>query len=112
MITINPNWIELQTGLYLEEATKTIGGNTYTFRYLHSSDGYCFYDLEDEIYDEEGNPIAPEDIQPNQRIYYQWMGLAISMSSWTYEQLNAKFISVPVQEGFEIVNVKNEPEVM
>ena len=112
MSTINPSWVELQTGLYLDEQVKTIGGIQRTFRYLHSADGYCFYDIEREVCDEEGNVIAPDDIQPNQRMYFQYAALAISMSSWTYEQLNAKYISVPVQEGFEIANVGNETETM
>lgn len=88
-IVIDPSWVELQTGLYLEEQTRTIGGTTCTFRYLHSSDGYCFYDVEDE---------------EEERIYYQNMNLAISQSGWTYEQLNAKYISIPIEEGMEIAS--------
>lgn len=112
MATIDPNWVELQTGLYLEEYQKTIGGTLYTFRRLHSSDGYCFYDAEAEVYDEYGNLIAPENVQPNQRLYMQYAALAIIQSSWTYEQLNARYISVPVDESYEIVSVPNNQETI
>ena len=108
MIREIPNGaVEIQTGLYVYDQQKIIGGNTYTFRYLYSSDGYCFYDNEEEIYDEEGNLIPPEDVLPTQRTYSQYCGLAISMSSLTYEQLNARFISVPVDPSYEIVSVTN-----
>lgn len=106
MAVIDPSWVELQTGLYLEQQTKTIGGREYTFRYLHSSDGYCFYDVTAAVYDEEGNEIPADQVQPHQRLYMQWAGLAIQMSSWTYEQLNAKYISVPVDDSYEIVSVE------
>ena len=112
MPTIDESWVELQTGLYLEEYTRTVLGTVYTFRKLHSADGYCFYDNEAEIYDDEGNLVAPEDVTPEMRVYSQDMGLAIQFSSWTYEQLNARFISVPIQEGWEIVSVGNNHETM
>ena len=93
MITvIDPSWVELQTGLYLEEKYLTIGGVSRLFRYLHSSEGYCFYDAEDA-----NDPP----------VYAQYAALAISMSSWTYEQLNAKWISIPIEEGMEIVSAPN-----
>lgn len=110
MPTIDENWVELQIGLYLEEYTRTIGGTIYTFRKLHSSDGYCFYDAEAEIYDEEGNLVAPEDVTPEMRVYSQNMSLAIIFSSWTYEQLNARFISLPIQDGWEIVSTTQPHE--
>lgn len=110
MPEINKNWVELQTGLYLEEYTRTIGGTVYTFRKLHSSDGYCFYDNEAEIYDDEGNLVAPEDVTPKMRVYSQNMSLAIQFSSWTYGQLNARFISVPIQEGWENVSTTQPHE--
>ena len=112
MAVIQEGWVEIQTGLYLEEQTRTISGRVYTFRYLHSADGYCFYDTADEIYDADGNLIPDEDVLPEQRMYYQWMALAIQMSAWTYEQLNAKFISVPVDDGYEIVGNKPPVEEM
>ena len=102
--------VEIQTGLYLYEYQKTIGGNTYTFRQLYSAEGYCFYDVTDEVYDDEGNLIPADQVQPNQRRYAQYASLAISMSSWTYEQLNARFISVPVQDGYEIVSAPTNTE--
>ncbi len=104
--------IEIQTGLYLHERQATIGGVLRTIRTLYSSEGYCFYDIEEEIYDEEGNLVAPEDVQPQQRTYSQWMSLALVLSSWTYEQLNARFISVPVDPSYEIVSVGQETETM
>lgn len=112
MPTIDESWIQLQTGLYLEEYTRTVGSTVRTFRKLHSSDGYCFYDAEAEVYDEEGNLVAPEDVTPEMRVYAQSASLAILFSSWTYEQLNARFISVPIQEGWEIVSVGNNHETI
>ena len=104
--------VEIQTGLYVYDEQKTIGGTTYTFRKLYSSDGYCFYDNEAEVYDEDVNLVAHEDVQPNQRVYAQYASLAVSQSSWTYEQLNARYISVPVDPAYEIVSVsKNEEEI-
>lgn len=93
-IIIDPSWVEIQTGLYLEEYTRTYNGVERTYRVLHSSEGYCFYDIVDD---------PP--------IYMQTAYLAISMSSWTYEQLNAKWISVPIEEGMEIVSTGNNSEI-
>ena len=97
----------LQTGLYVHRYQITIGGIERTLGALYSTEGYCFYDNEAEVYDEEGNVIAPEDIQPNQRVYAQYRTLAVANASKTNEELNTRFISVPVEEGFEIVNVQN-----
>lgn len=88
--------VEIQTGLYVYDEQKTIGGTTYTFRKLYSAENYCFWQVSDpENYDEEGN-LKPA----NERVYAQYAALAISQSSWTYDQLNAEFISVPVEESF------------
>lgn len=103
--------VEIQTGLFLHEYQRTIGGTEYTFRELYSSSEYCFYDLVDEYYDEEGNRIPEEDVQPSQRIYYQFMGLGC-YNTMTYDQLNAQFISVPVDPTYEIVSTTPEHEVM
>lgn len=100
MATIDESWIELQTGLYLEEYQKTIGGKTYTFRILHSSDGYCFKDMSDMVWDEE----LQAERQPNdeERTYYTYMSLASGYLNYTIEQLNKSFISVK-REDYMIV---------
>lgn len=98
--------IEIQTGLYVYDFESVIGGTTYVFRRLYSAEGYCYYDLnQPENYDEEGN-LKP----PAERVYKQYSALAVSQSSWTYEQLNARYISVPIEDGFEIVSVPNNTE--
>lgn len=98
--------IEIQPGLWLYEYQRVIAGTTYTNRKLYSSEGYCFWQVsQPENYDEEGN-LKPE----SERVYAQYALLSNSLTSWTYEQLNAEFISVPVQEGFEIVSV-SQPTV-
>lgn len=108
MAIIDPSWVELQTGLYQEIVTEHAGTLTIVYSKLHSSDGYCFYDVEAEIYDEEGNLIAPEDVQPNQRLYYQYCATPIT----DINALNAKYVSVQVQEGFEIANINPPTEIM
>ena len=94
-IIIDPSWVEIQTGLYLEQYERVINGTTYIGRKLHSSEGYCFY-------------MANDENDPP--IYYQNMGLGVSQSSWTYEQLNALYISIPIEEGMEIANTDPETE--
>ena len=94
-IVIDPSWIQLQVGLYLEEYNVTIMGTTYLKRKLHSSDGYCFYDVEDTN-------------EPP--IYMQNISLANEFATWTHEQLNARFISIPIEEGMEIANTEPETE--
>ena len=89
--------VEIQTGLYLYEYQRVISGTTYTFRQLYSSEGYCFYDSTDEFRDQEGNLIPSDEILPTQRMYYQFMQIPLS------KNLN-DFVSVLVEEGFQIVN--------
>ncbi len=98
----------LSTGLYVYRYQITIGGIARTLGELYSSEGYCFYDNEYEIYDEEGNLIPSDEIQPNQRMYSQYMGLAISLAAQTNEYLAARFISVPVDPTYEIVSKPND----
>lgn len=95
--------VEIQTGLWMHEEQRTIAGRVYTLRKLYSAEGYCFWQVsQPENYDEEGN-LKPE----SERVYAQYAGLSASMGLWTYEQLNAEFISVPVQDDYEIVSVPN-----
>lgn len=96
--------VEIQTGLWLYTYNKTIGGTEYTFRELYSAEGYCFYDVEQpENYDEDGN-LKP----PAERVYLQYVILAQCTN--TVELINAQFISVPVQDGYEIVSVPSKPD--
>ena len=98
----------LQTGLYVHRYERTLGGRVYIIGALYSSEGYCFYDLEQpENYDEEGNLVPPEN-----RVYAQYLMLSIGGASRTNEELNQIYISVPVQDGYEIVSVGQQTETI
>ena len=103
MIREIPDGAELlQTGLYVYRYQLTIGGRVYTLGELYSSEGYCYYDLNQaENYDEEGNLLPAE-----QRVYAQYQTLSVGSAAQTNEQLNQRFVSVPVQDGYEIVSVE------
>lgn len=96
--------VEVQTGLWGDLVTLTLGSMTRTRYVLYSSEGYCFYDLnQGENYDEDGNLKPAEE-----RTYAQYMATGCT----TIEQINARFVSVPVQDGYEIVSAGSNPEVM
>lgn len=89
--------IEIQTGLWAAENHYTFNGQPRMRYNLYSSEGYCFWEVnQPENYDEEGNLLPME-----QRVYAQY---AITCYT-TVDELNENFISVPVQEGYEIVSV-------
>ena len=109
MIREIPEGSELiSTGLYVYRYQITVSGTVRTLGRLYSTEGYCFYDNEAEVYDEEGNLIAPEDILPEQRIYAQYSSLPVALASKTNEELAARFISVPVDDSYEIVSIGND----
>lgn len=85
---------ELQTGLWLQLNTFYIGKNSHIQRELYSSNGYCFYDKTEEIFDEEGNLLT--EILPNQRTYYQYMSLGKD------KDIN-DLVSVEIENDFTIV---------
>ena len=94
--------VEIQVGLWAHERTLTLGTMTRTFYDLYSAEGYCFWEVnQPENYDEEGNLLPLE-----QRVFAQYASTSYS----TVEDLNANFISVPVQDGYEIVSVDNDHE--
>ena len=95
--------IEIQTGLWAYRHEFTINGTVYVTHQLYSAEGYCFYDVNDVYCDDEGNVIPNDEVLPTQRIYMQYA----STSYTTIEELNANFVSVPVQDGFEIEGVVN-----
>ena len=93
--------VEIQVGLWAYYYTFTAGSITRSYYKLYSSEGYCFYDLEQpENYDEEGNlkPAA-------ERVYAQY---ATTVTP-TIEEINQRYVSVPVDAGYEIVSVSNRP---
>lgn len=87
--------IEVQPGLWADLVTVTFGNMTMSKYNLYSSEGYCFYEIANNL-DEEGN-LLPE----NERIYAQVM----YTNYRTVEQINAEIVSVPIQDGYEIVSV-------
>lgn len=102
--------VEIQTGLWLYSTDQVLVGTILKF--LYSSEGYCFYDNTDEIYDEEGNLVPSDEVLPSQRMYMQYCGLGVNISQWTTEQINARFISVPVDPSYEIVSRPNNHETI
>lgn len=93
----------VQEGLYVYESIFTMNGTLYTKWKLYSAEGYCFYDLQiPENYDEDGN-LLPAD----QRVYYQYM---IMLKNEEYVANN--IISVPIEEGYEIVNKPVDTETI
>lgn len=93
--------VEIQTGLYWHTVDKVIGGNTYTFGYLYSAEGYCFYDItQPENYDEEGN-LKPA----NGRVYATYASVPVSTDLTI-------FVSVPYEEGYEVVSAGTNTETI
>ena len=94
--------VEVQTGLWANARTLTLGSMTKTFYDLYSAEGYCFY-LPANNLDEDGN-LRPEI----ERLYYQYMSTAYQ----TVDQINENVVSVPAQDGYEIANTGNNHETI
>ena len=90
--------VEIQNGLWLYTTEKNLSGKTYTLKYLYSSNGYCFYDGEEEIYEEENK----DEVKTTQRTYHQYMSLGVNASQLTTTQINSRFISVVIGISYEI----------
>lgn len=94
--------IEIQEGLWADLYTYTFLGQTKTKYILYSEEGYCFYLLSNpENYDEEGNLLPASE-----RMYAQYANTAYS----TIEAVNEDVVSVPVEDGYEIVSVSKPTE--
>lgn len=94
--------VEIQTGLWAHERLLTLGNVTRTKYDLYSAEGYCFWNVDQpENYDENGDLLPLE-----QRVFAQFASTACQ----TIEQVNARFISVPYQPGYEIVSTRPETE--
>ena len=88
---------EIQTGLWAAENHYTFNGQPRMRYDLYSSDGYCFWEVnQPENYDEEGNLLPLE-----QRVFAQYARTTYT----TFDELNENYVSVPVQDGYEIVSV-------
>lgn len=89
--------VEIQTGLWLYTYSRVIGGVERTFRKLYAAEGYCFYNVDmPENYDEDGN-LKPLE----QRVYATYSSCGYT----TIEEINAHFVSVPYQDGYEVVSI-------
>ena len=92
----------MQVGLWANLRTITVGSITIQKYDLYSAEGYCFYIPANNL-DENGDLIAEDE-----RVYYRYM----TSSYRTIDQINANIVSVPVQDGYEIVSTPNNSEVM
>lgn len=96
--------VELKEGLWAYLYSYTVGGRPRQRYILYSEEGWCFYQLsQPENYDEEGN-LKPA----NERVYATYMECSILD---TLESLNADCVSVPAEDGYEIVSVGGAPIV-
>jgi hypothetical protein len=87
---------EIQTGLGAAKNHYTFNGQPRMRYDLYSAEGYCFWEVEnDENYDEYGELLPLE-----QRIFAQYARTPYT----SIDVLNENFISVPVQDGYEIVS--------
>jgi hypothetical protein len=85
---------EIQKGLYVEKII-TNNGN---YLKLSAVDGYCFYDKEQEYYDENNNLIAEENVEPEMRDYF----VILYTPLMTNAKLNARFVSVEREVFMEV----------
>ena len=97
--------IEVQTGLWAFFNSFPVGETTYSRYVLYAAEGYCFYNLrQSENFDEEGNLLPA-----NERTYATY---ALTTCT-TAEQINARFVSVPREEGYNVLSVPSgEHEVI
>lgn len=95
--TIPEGSVEAQVGLWAHLHTFTHNGNSYAFYHIYSAEGYCFWEVaQPENYYEDGT-LKP----PSERVYARYCSTCCT----TIDQVNAAFISVPIEEGYEIVTV-------
>lgn len=97
--------VEVQTGLWAYWRTFTVGGTTYGRYILYSAEGYCFYEInqpENWVDGEVGGELLPLE----QRVFATYMSTAYT----TVEEINAEVVSVPYQEGYEVVSVGGNHE--
>ena len=93
----------IQYGLYQNLHSFFLGNVKHTHSHLYSSEGYCFYDITEEVYrkDEKGNSylVSSEEVLPTERTYM----IKCITPLTDVDEINNIYVSVPIQEGFEIV---------
>lgn len=95
LYTIPKTSVEIQPGLWAHEHNYTFNGQPRMRYHLYSADNYCFWDkLQPENYDENNNLLPLE-----KRVFAQQAKTTYK----TIEELNENYVSVPIQEGYEIV---------
>lgn len=95
--------VEVQTGLWGHLKSFTHNGTEYAYYNIYSSESYCFYEInQPENYDEEGN-LKPAD----ELVYATYCSTVCK----TVEDINANFVSVPYQEGYEVVSIGTNTEI-
>lgn len=99
-IEIPEGSVEIQTGLWAWEDWYTVGGEDDTHYIIYSAEGYCFWEVDQpENYDEDGNLKPAEE-----RVYATYASTCFT----TIDEVNEHFISVPYQEGYEVVSFGDE----
>lgn len=92
-------------GLYIHEYERTLGSVTRTIWNLYSAEGWCFYDLQQPENYVDGI-IGGELLPPENRIYATYM-----IMSKDEQYVTDNIISVPIEEGYEIVSVGGNDHV-
>ena len=89
--------VEIQTGLWAYLREYTVGGQPRARYVIYASEGYVFYNIDQpENYNEEGNLLPLEQL-----VYATYASTVCT----TIDQINASFVSVPYEEGYEVVSV-------
>ena len=93
-------------GLYIVETEISMNGISRIKWELYSAEGWCFYDLTQAENYVDGD-VTGELVPENQRVYAQYM-----IMTKDEEYVTNNIISVPVQDGYEIVSVGSNTETV
>ena len=89
--------MEISTGLNVDIRAFIVKGVTHYNSNVYASDGYCFYDKDEEIYDLESNLIENPELK--QRTFMKQIITPVT----DFEELKEKYISVLIEDDFDIV---------
>lgn len=99
--------VEVQTGLWANFRTVSFGNLTMVKSDLYSAEGYCFYEIGQPENYVDGD-TSGELLPPEQRVYATYASTPYS----TADQINAAVVSVPYEEGYEVVSVGTNTETI